>query len=100
MLALVTLIAALAGGAAIGPALAALSLPAWASILSVLLPAGEDAVKLFVQLHPELQKLEGELLAQARSGIVNAHRVQGMAERAAGLAFVQDDDFDRRNTFG
>lgn len=96
MLVLVTLIASLAAGAAIGPTLAALSLPAWASILSVLLPAGEDAVKLFVSLHPELKKLEGDMLA-AHYGRVSTHEV---ARKATALTFAAGDDFDRRNTFG
>ena len=98
VLALVTLIASLAAGAAIGPALAALSLPAWASILSVLLPAGEDAVKLFLSLHPELQKLENMLIIKAGNPLTKLE-ANTLAHQATQLTFAEQDDFDRRNVF-
>lgn len=102
MIALIGLITSLAGGAALGPLLAGLSVAQWTSILGVVLPAGEQAVQALVALHPTFQQLAGELLAAAKSdGSLQNLQVGVLAQRTAALEWSAEDadgDFDRRNT--
>jgi hypothetical protein len=79
MVALIGVITALVGGSTIGVVLAGLSIADWISIAGVLLAAGEDAVKLFVALHPALVQIEADLRAKVSA--------QEIAHKAVKLPF-------------
>jgi hypothetical protein len=74
MLTLVGMLTALAGGATVSAVLAGLSITDWIAIAGLLLKAGEDAVKVFTALHPELKQIEADLLAKK-----SAHEIASKA---------------------
>ena len=91
MAVLLGMVAALVGGMSITAILAGLTITDWIALAGLLLSAGEEAIKIFVKLHPALAVLETELLAQAKTGglhqdLVWAHdEIEQIAERAMAL---------------
>ena len=74
------LIPLVAGHAAIGTALAALSIPDWISVVSGLLSVDNEVVKLMIQLHPVFEKLEPELDAIRKTP--DAHKIDAIRQAA------------------
>lgn len=64
---LLGMVAALVGGMSITAILAGLTLPDWIALAGLLLSAGEEAIKIFVKLHPALAVLEAELTAKSKA---------------------------------
>lgn len=97
MAVLLGMVAALVGGMSIAAVLAGLTLPDWIALAGLLISAGEEAIKIFVKLHPALAVLEEEMLEKSRSwlqeGVTWMHEdLERIAGHAAQLSFVPPSD--------
>jgi hypothetical protein len=75
MLAIIGIITSLAAGSTISVVLAGLSIADWISIAGVLLTVGQDAVKVFIALHPALKPLEEDIKAKLAPEVIAAKAV-------------------------